>query len=59
MKENRNIYSTKTSTAWEGDEGKMVQYITLVRSTFEGWTRKSEKEIKIDLDTLWDLLINR
>lgn len=37
----------------------MVQYITLVKSTFDGWTRTSEKEIKIDLDTLWDLLVNR
>jgi hypothetical protein len=57
MKENRTTYSTKTSTEKKGYE--MVQYITLVRSTFEDWTRTSEKEIKIDLDTLWDLLINR
>jgi hypothetical protein len=57
MKENRTNYCTKTSTEKKGYE--MVQYITLVRSTFEDWTRTSEKEIKIDLDTLWDLLINR
>jgi hypothetical protein len=55
--ENRTTYSTKTSTEKEGYE--MVQYLTLVKSTFDGWTRTSEKEIKIDLDTLWDLLINR
>lgn len=36
----------------------MVQYLTLVRSTFEGWDRTSEKEIKIDLDSLWQLLID-
>jgi hypothetical protein len=57
MKDKHTNYCTKTSTEKEGYE--MVQYLTLVRSTFDGWTRTSEKEIKIDLDTLWELLLNR
>jgi hypothetical protein len=56
MKDKHTSYSTKTSTEKKGYE--MVQYLTLVRSTFEGWDRTSEKEIKIDLDSLWQLLID-